>query len=371
MSAPSPWLDDAATIDAGPVAPDLLVLKGNAASAEAKAWTQRWNQGSAVDVWLDQTLALIVKHRLNPLRAGRALTLASVAMHDAANAAMRLGLRDAGQRAAIHGAASKTLDYLFPAESSGRLGALGHSALTAVATANSKELMDVSKGAYIGDRIAELVRARAMYDGADETWDPRTRPSSSLGEWKATPPMESAHPQEPLGGSWKTWVLRAGEEVRPPRPPGEDSAEVIASAREVLHVSRNLTPGQRKIADTWHLDQGTVTPPGIWNGKARALLARDKIPEQHRARIYAALNVAMMDAAISCWQAKYTWWTKRLITVIRERLDPTCQSYLVTPMHPSYVSGHAAVSGAAAEVLKFFFPSEKRRLDAWAGEAAM
>ncbi len=96
-----------------------------------------------------------------------------------------------------------------------------------------------------------------------------------------------------------------------------------------------------------------------------------KFSDRQRAVAYAALNVAMMDAAISCWQAKYTWWTARPITIIRERFDAQFQSYLVTPMHPSYASGHAAVSGAAAEILKVFFPTESKRIDAWAREAAM
>ncbi|MFN0315768.1 MAG: vanadium-dependent haloperoxidase [Burkholderiales bacterium] len=295
--------------------------------------------------------------------------MVSVAMHDALGSALRLGLGEAGQRAALHSAASRTLSYLFPSESADRLKALGFSALSALATAHVREATEISQGAYIGERVAALIVDRALYDGADEVWDARERPVWAL--WRATPPMESAFPQEPLAGNWRTWVLADGRELQAPAPPSADSRELSNAAKEVLDISRKLSAAQKKIASDWHLEQGTVTPPGIWNRKLMSLANRHKFSERQRVVVYAALNVAMMDAAISCWQAKYTWWTARPITIIREQLDPEFQSYLVTPTHPSYVSGHAAVSGAAAEILKLFFPSEKRRVDAWATEAAI
>ena len=74
--------------------------------------------------------------------------------------------------------------------------------------------------------------------------------------------------------------------------------------------------------------------------------------------MFATLNIAMMDAFIACWHAKYKWWTVRPITVIRERFEPAFLSHLLTPPFPSYVSGHASVSGAASTVLAHFFPAE-------------
>jgi membrane-associated phospholipid phosphatase len=45
--------------------------------------------------------------------------------------------------------------------------------------------------------------------------------------------------------------------------------------------------------------------------------------------------------------------------------------HLVTPAHPSYPSGHACTSGAAAEVLAASFPGETAQLQAMAKEAGM
>jgi hypothetical protein len=263
------------------------------------------------------------------------------------------------------------LTQLFPLESPERLQAMGESALGALTATQPEHAREIAQGASIGKGVARLAVLRALSDGADEVWDARTRPAEKPGMWHGVPPLESAHPQEPLAGTWHTWILKNGGEIQPPAPPASDSGLLLHAAQEVLEVSRNLTPEQKRIADYWHLDQGTVTPPGLWNIKARKLAARWKLTEKERLRLLSTLNAGMMDATIACWHAKYAWWVQRPATLIQARLDKTFMPYLVTPPHPSYVSGHATVSGAAAEILKRYFPEDARQIDGWAGDAAV
>ena len=77
-----------------------------------------------------------------------------------------------------------------------------------------------------------------------------------------------------------------------------------------------------------------------------------------------ALDVAMADAAIGCWDAKYAYNYWRPITAIRELADDgngatTSDSswtpLLATPAFPEYPSGHSCVSGAAAAILAHEF----------------
>src|SRR4029079_4758653 len=65
----------------------------------------------------------------------------------------------------------------------------------------------------------------------------------------------------------------------------------------------------------------------------------------------AALNVAMADATIGCWdqKVKYNFW--RPITAIREGGDPMWTPLFATPAHQDYPSGHSCVSGAATTIL--------------------
>jgi membrane-associated phospholipid phosphatase len=109
----------------------------------------------------------------------------------------------------------------------------------------------------------------------------------------------------------------------------------------------------------------------VWNQRAIALIRSQRLEPAPAARVLAALNVAMHDAAIACWRSKYQWWVVRPVTVIREKWDPAFLPHLITPPHPSYVSGHASVSGAAEVALAAFFPGRKSELRALAEEAAL
>src|SRR5262245_7340478 len=68
----------------------------------------------------------------------------------------------------------------------------------------------------------------------------------------------------------------------------------------------------------------------------------------------------MADAAIGCWDAKYTYNFWRAIAVIRETGDggneepttePTWSPLFATSSHPDYPSGHSCVGGAATVIL--------------------
>jgi hypothetical protein len=76
--------------------------------------------------------------------------------------------------------------------------------------------------------------------------------------------------------------------------------------------------------------------------------------------LFASLDVAMADAAIGCWDAKYAYNFWRPTTAIRETADdhnaattpdPSFTPLFSTPAHPDYPSGHSCISGAAAGVL--------------------
>jgi len=75
--------------------------------------------------------------------------------------------------------------------------------------------------------------------------------------------------------------------------------------------------------------------------------------------------MAVHDAFIYCWQEKFRYWTAR--PTMR---DPSIQTVIPTPNFPSYPSGHATISGAAAVVLKSYFPNKGQDIDMYAQEAA-
>ena len=86
------------------------------------------------------------------------------------------------------------------------------------------------------------------------------------------------------------------------------------------------------------------------------------------ARLFALLNVALGDAAIVCWDMKFTCNLWRPITAIQEAdtdgndrttRDPSWRPLLDTPPFPSCTSGHSTFSGAAAQLLALFFGGDR------------
>jgi len=77
------------------------------------------------------------------------------------------------------------------------------------------------------------------------------------------------------------------------------------------------------------------------------------------------LNIALADAAIACWDAKYAYWYIR-----PSQLDPELKPLFPQPNHPSYPAAHGCLSTAAASVLAAVFPRDRELLLARGKEAA-
>ena len=121
-----------------------------------------------------------------------------------------------------------------------------------------------------------------------------------------------------------------------------------------------------------------LRPHKLWNHLADVLIERSDSDEEddfgrrgkrpnsllENARVLALLDLAMADAAIACWEAKYYYVFWRPVTAIPladtdgnpgTSPDPSWMPLFATPNHPEYPSGHSTVSGAAAVVLANIF----------------
>lgn len=361
---PAAPLESVAESVAFPGGPELARL------ARDSAWIARWQSQPPSVAWNEVVAALVVKYQQNPLRAARAYAYVHIAIYDSMVNCVRGGCSQEVLPIAMHAAAGRILDHLYPEESPGRMEALSHSAATAVLAAIGGSTQDLLAW-RAGRATAGSAVRRALYDGWDLPKLPSVRPHPGPGVWRAVPPLNAYDPLEPNAGGWRTWILRDGSEIEPPPPIPFDSPAYWAEMREVYKVSTSLTVEQRKIAEDWNLDAGSVTPAGVWNQRARELVLRRELDSTHAARLFATVNAAMMDAFIACWHAKFKWWTVRPVSMIREHIDPAYLPPILTPTFPSYVSGHSTVSGAAAEVLAGFFPTESAQLNRMAGEAAI
>lgn len=322
--------------------------------------------------WTKLSLDLIVKYERNAVRATRLLGYLHVAMHDAIVIGKRSGLSEDESAIAAHLAAADTLTYFFPTEPVDRFSQYSIEMLSLSYPGDwPLQMDDTSAARDIADRVVEALIVRARSDGAERVWALSARPAAFPGMYEAHPPLFAYNPLEALAGQWMPWVPHSDLELEIPPPPEFGSEQFERELDEVIAVAKTLTSHQRQIAEEWHLDAGSVTPAGIWNHKALDWAREHKLSQIATVRMLAIVNIAMSDATIHCWAVKYHWWTMRPITAAHMRGDNDFVPALATPAHPSYISGHAAISGAAAIVLAAYLPEAKTKAVDMAKEASM
>lgn len=335
---------------------------------------------SDLTYWASLVLRLVVKYQQNPLRAARVLSYVQVAMHDAWVWSYKLGgaVYSKAALAAVHQAASLLLEQLYPNEVPGQFEAQ-RALLTHPLNLSNAQAQWARR---IGTKIGQILVERSLRDGSQRVWSLKLRPAPFSGIWQPTYPLFAVNPLEGAAGQWTPWVARSAARYQPPIAFRPGSAEHSRETLEVLQVSSQLTDAQKRAALDWNLDAGSVTPGGVWMQIAIDELTAHSAQQRLSAtvgtginlgfmlRVLASLSVALHDAFIACWYIKLRDWSERPITAIQRDLDPRFRPLLVTPGFPSYVSGHATVSAAAATVLAYFLPQNKDRYMRLAQEAA-
>jgi len=237
----------------------------------------------------------------------------------------------------------------------------------------------VDKGIACGHEVATRIWNWRSADGFSTPLPPFVGVAAP-GQWRSTPTDPYPGVPQPMASlqyaTMTTWVVpnHAFYQMLS-GPPALGSAQYLRDLAEThtmgSRTSAARTPDQTNSAWLWASSSAAY----LWNAVALQLIearAHDRDHDSDRddrfrgeserrggdgdrllenARILAALNVAMADAAIGCWdqKVKYNFW--RPITAIRESGDPTWTPLFATPAHQDYPSGHSCISGAATAIL--------------------
>ncbi|KEO72924.1 phosphatase PAP2 family protein [Anditalea andensis] len=264
------------------------------------------------------------------------------------------------------------LSAMFPLEKE-YLSKLAEEHLQSLIWAGVNVQSDLEAGKIIGTEVARMALIRASTDGMKNAQTSKHVSDSIKNAafegfgwaWENMETPKRLVGLTPLFGKVKMWNVPTVEEVRPASPPALNSPQFMKDVEELKRYSKNLTSEQRKIANWWQDGLGTYTPPGHWNRFAKESIVKYKLNPIRSARVFAYMNMAIVDAGISCWDTKYYYHYPRPIQAI-----PGFKTILGTPNFPAYTSGHSTFSGAAAEVLSYFFPAEEAKYRKWAQEAA-
>ncbi|MBK8847023.1 MAG: vanadium-dependent haloperoxidase [Bacteroidetes bacterium] len=218
-----------------------------------------------------------------------------------------------------------------------------------------------------GEKMSTLILKWAKQDGFIETRKmTRYTLTNKPGDWKQTPP-DYINALEPYWGTHRTFMIDSASQFTFDAPPEYNLTKdaVYRNYLDSLYtLTSNLNETQKEIATFWddnpnvstHQGHITVqnqkmTPGGHWLAIAQDIIIKKNKTFAEAAKAFALTSIAIQDALIATWHAKYFYNTVRPVTVILENISEEWDPYLQTPPFPEYPSGHSTLSGAASSVL--------------------
>ena len=230
----------------------------------------------------------------------------------------------------------------------------------------------MNANAAYADAVADVVMQWSKKDNYAQTRSAsKYTVTQDEGRWVPTPPMY-AQAVEPHWNEIRCLLMDSASQFRVP-PPMEfnmkdTNSEYCKQVMLVKNAVENLTPEQEHIANFWddnpfklnvngHVMFGTkkFSPTGHWMSIVGIAAKKANAGFEETVYAYTKTSIAMFEAFIECWDAKFYYNTIRPESVINKYLDPNWRPLLQTPAFPEYTCGHSTISSAAAEALTSVF----------------
>ena len=207
-----------------------------------------------------------------------------------------------------------------------------------------------------GKEVATRVFTWAASDGSANI-NPPYVPPTGPGLWvptSATPAVNAYAYQRRLlvPGSADGTTL-----VPPPSFSTVPGSPFYNMAKEVYDASATpatLTAGQKAMAD-YFKDVPGYTPGGTYVALMSQALDLTKPTLDLAALTYVKVGLAEHDAGIILFTNKYQFNLIRPVTYIRAYIDPAWNTYIPTPNHPEFPSGHSTTGGAVLNMMSEIF----------------
>jgi hypothetical protein len=271
--------------------------------------------------------------------------------------------KDTSDRAAAVQAAYVSLMHLYPAQAAtfneARSASLA-TILTDNGGVNHQQKMhdSVDAGIAWGQQVADAIWSWRLTDGLTPPAAPFLG-DTNTGDWRPTP-TAFAPGAVPQFATMRPWIILRPGQFRPAGPPALGSALYAQVFNETKTMGRSVgsprTSDQTLVVQFWQSTNATY----FWNAVALRLTALRDMSLVEKARLFAALNVAIADSVIASWDAKYYFHSWRPVTAIAladtdsnlaTSPDPSWIPLIPTPNHPEYPSAHSSFSAGGIAVL--------------------
>ena len=321
------------------------------------------NAGNVVTDWTAMASTTIVTNGgKSPGASSVWFSYASLAVYDAVNAITGQyqtfyyrspGPQNASTDAAAAAAAHDVLINFFPAQKAALDAQLATSLAAITADSNS-----INAGVAVGESAAMAVINARAGDGLEANVS--YVPGSGPGAWIPTPPAFAA-PVTPWLGQMRPFTMRSSSDFRPDAPPALTS-ETWKRDYNLTRAYGNATVSSRSAFET---EIGIFWTEHTGQQYARmfdALVNNYHLDTADSARLMAMLWTGYADAAIACFDAKYTYGFWRPVTAISAGggnpdliADSTWLPLGTTPAHPEYPAAHGCITGAVSSLIAGFF----------------
>jgi hypothetical protein len=272
--------------------------------------------------------------------------------------------RGTSARAAVIGAAYRTLSNFFPTQQA-TLDAQKAASIDALLNDGHRHrLARVNAGLAWGDHVAQVILAWRATDGFTGTYPPWNG-GTAPGQWRPT-----GTPPAPMGNLSTAFtapfVIESSVQFRPPMPRGLDSADWVADYNAVKAAGSKLDSTRTQYqTDQAFFYNGYSTID--WNEVLLQVAPAHYTSRYRNSRNFARLNTALFDSSITTFAAKLSYGqdpnavTWRPITAIRlgdtdgrdeTVVDLAWTPLISTPNHPEYGTSHPSSHGAGAGVIQ-------------------
>ncbi len=243
---------------------------------------------------------------------------------------------------------------LFPATSAANKTAMDNLENTLQA-AYAAEVNDATlqRSIAFGKEVATRIFAWAATDGSANV-NPPYVPPVGFGLWVPTSPTPAINPY-----AYQRRLLVPGSAngtalTSLPAFSTDPSSDYYAMVKEVYDVSLTLTPEQKALAD-YFKDNPGYGAGGTYVAAFVQALNIAQFTLDKAAVAYAKVGLGQHDATIVLFVNKYIFNVMRPVTYIRLYINPAWNTYIPTPNHPEFPSGHATITGGALTMMSNVF----------------
>jgi hypothetical protein len=228
---------------------------------------------------------------------------------------------------------------------------------TNLSKGQSKTVVDrsVAFGKHIAESIFEWSKTDGGHEGFKRNFDPSIPFPSGPSYWK--PPVRgqtiSLYPLHPKWGENRCFVTANSSMAVPAiLPYSTDTASAYYKIyKAVYDKEKTLTQAEMETAAWWGDDPTeTFSPPGHSYHITTIAIKKTNANIITAAEAYARTGLAVADAFIQCWKAKFTYHNERPSGYVKANIDPLWVQFWPEPPFPAFPSGHSIQSAAAAIV---------------------